>query len=135
VIYLVDTNIWLERLLAQTRTAEVGEFLNRVPSDELSITDFAFHSICVIMCRLQREQALLDFTEDVLIDGGVRVIALSPEYTPNIVTAMNDFHLDFDDAYQFVAAEDHDLVIVSFDADLDRTPRGRATPAEVVAGL
>jgi predicted nucleic acid-binding protein len=38
--------------------------------------------------------------------------------------------LDFD-AYQYVAAEKHDLVIVSFDADLDHTERGRKTPADV----
>jgi uncharacterized protein len=40
--------------------------------------------------------------------------------------------LNFDDAYQYVAAEKHDLTLVSFDADFDRTERGRKTPAEVL---
>ncbi len=39
-MYLVDTNVWLERLLSQAKSAEVAKFLNRVPSNELYITDF-----------------------------------------------------------------------------------------------
>ncbi len=35
-MYLVDTNIWLERLLDQERSAEVGQFLSRIPADRLS---------------------------------------------------------------------------------------------------
>ena len=43
-MYLVDTNIWLERLLEQARAEEVGRFLAQIPSDQLFITDFSFHS-------------------------------------------------------------------------------------------
>jgi len=39
-VYLVDTNVWLERLLEQERTEEVKRFLDSVSSDQLSITDF-----------------------------------------------------------------------------------------------
>jgi hypothetical protein len=45
---------------------------------------------------------------------------------------MRGFNLDFDDAYQYVAAEKHDLTLVSFDADFDRTDRGRKTPADIL---
>ena len=38
-MYLVDTNIWLERLLDQARSGEVGHFLNHIPSERLFITD------------------------------------------------------------------------------------------------
>ena len=41
------------------------------------------------------------------------------------------FHLDFDDAYQYVTSEKFNLVIVSFDADFDRTDRKRVVPAEI----
>jgi hypothetical protein len=44
-MFLVDTNVWLERLLDQDRTAEVGDFLDRFPSGRLFMTDFALHSI------------------------------------------------------------------------------------------
>lgn len=36
-MYLVDTNIWLERLLGQANSDEVGAFLDHVPSNELRI--------------------------------------------------------------------------------------------------
>lgn len=44
-MYLVDTNIWLERLLGQAKSDEVGQFLDQTPPNQLLITDFAFHSI------------------------------------------------------------------------------------------
>jgi len=53
-MYLVDTNVWLERLLNQAKSAEVGQFLSKVASRDLYVTDFTFHSICVILSRLAR---------------------------------------------------------------------------------
>ena len=46
---------------------------------------------------------------------------------------MSSLTLDFDDAVQYVAAERDDLTLVSLDADFDRTPRGRKTPAQALA--
>ena len=48
---------------------------------------------------------------------------------------MSRLTLDFDDAFNYVIAEKRDLVIVSFDKDYDRTPRGRKTPAQVLTTL
>lgn len=42
--------------------------------------------------------------------------------------ACTNHNLDFDDAYQYVAAELHNLTLVSFDPDFDRTPRRRLDP-------
>lgn len=53
-MYLLDTNVWLERLLDQERSNEVGQFLDRVSSEQLFITDFAFHSIGVVLTKLNR---------------------------------------------------------------------------------
>jgi len=44
-VYLVDTNIWLERLLDQAGSEEVGQFLQRVSNDRLYLSDFTLHSI------------------------------------------------------------------------------------------
>ncbi|MEJ7617779.1 MAG: type II toxin-antitoxin system VapC family toxin [Pyrinomonadaceae bacterium] len=104
-------------------------------TSELFITDFAFHSICVIMTRLKKEAFLLDFAKDTFIDGAVTLVSVLPEETQSIVDAMGKFGLDFDDAYQYIAAEKNDLTIVSFDNDLKGTPRGKQTPAEVIASL
>jgi hypothetical protein len=70
-MYLIDTNIWLERLLDQERSDEVGSFLDRMPSNHLFITDFSFHSIGVIMGKLDRMNAYLNFINDVFIYGAV----------------------------------------------------------------
>ena len=70
-MYLVDTNIWLERLLDQNNSAVVGELFDKIPLDQLFITDFSFHSICVILTRLKHPQTLIDFIEDVVIDGDI----------------------------------------------------------------
>jgi len=134
-LYLLDTNIWLERLLDQERNEEVAEFLNRVPSNQIHITDFSFHSICISLLKLDSATSILQFVNDVFIDGEVSLLHLSPEITPRLISAIQQFNLDFDDAYQYVAAEKFNLTLVSFDSDFDRTDRGRKTPAEILANL
>jgi predicted nucleic acid-binding protein len=131
-MYLLDTNIWLERLLDQVRSAEVGHFLDRTPSERLFITDFAFHSIGVVLSRLNQMDTLLRFVQDVFIDGAVGLIHLEPEDTEPLFRVIEQFDLDFDDAYQYIAAEKYNLVLVSFDSDFDHTERGRKTPAEAL---
>jgi hypothetical protein len=131
-MYLVDSNVWLERLLEQEKADEVGRFLDNVISNQLFITDFAFHSIAVIMCRLKQMSAFLQFIQDIFIDGSVSLIHLLPEDTYRIIQAMNEYNIDFDDAYQYVAAEKYNLIIVSFDGGFDRTHLGRRCPVEVI---
>jgi predicted nucleic acid-binding protein len=133
-MYLVDTNVWLERLLDQTRSDEVGYFLEHTLSEHLSITDFAFHSIGVILSRLNRMEVLLRFVQDAFIDGAIALIHLEPGDTERLAHVTEEFSLDFDDAYQYVAAEKYDLALVSFDSDFDHTERGRKTPAKVLQG-
>jgi predicted nucleic acid-binding protein len=131
-MYLVDTNIWLERLLDQERSEEVGSFLAQIPSDLLFMTDFTFHSIGVVLSRLKRADVLLQFVRDAFIEGDVSIVHLNPEDIAAVVETMQKFGLDFDDAYQYVAAERHNLTVVSFDSDFDRTERGRKTPADLI---
>jgi len=131
-MYLVDSNVWLERLLDQAKSEEVGQFLDYFPSDRLAITDFAFHSIGVALSRLQQKGILLRFVQDVFVDGGVDLVRLGPEDTQQLLGAMEQFNLDFDDAYQYIAAEKHGLILVSLDSDFDRTERGRKTPVEAL---
>jgi hypothetical protein len=76
---LADTNIWLERLLGQAHSDEVGQFLDQIPSNQIFITDFAFHSICVILTRLQSKAILLDFFQDVFVNGAVTLVSIKPE--------------------------------------------------------
>lgn len=130
-MFLIDTNIWIERILDQSRAAEVSQFFDRVPSGQLFITDFAFHSIGVILGRLSKVEVLPIFVEDIFFYGAVTLVHLEPDDVSDLVHTIRQFNLDFDDAYQYVAAEKHDLTIISFDADFDRTPRGRRLPVDI----
>lgn len=85
-MYLVDTNVWLERLPDQERSEEVGNFLSRPPSERLFITDFALHSIGVVMHRLHRLEALLRFVRDAFLDGAVVLTHLEPEDTQRLLS-------------------------------------------------
>ena len=119
-MYLIDTNIWLERFLDQARAEEVSLFLDRIPPERLFITDFAFHSIGVVLSKLGRKDALLRFVQDAFIEGAVSPIHLEPEDIQVVARMMEQFSLDFDDPYQYGAAKKYNLTTVSFDSDFDR---------------
>ena len=130
-MYLVDTNIWLERLLDQDRSEEVGDFLQRVPNDRLYLTDFTLHSIGIILLKLGEAEAYSRFVQDVLIDGAVRLVGLQPDDMMGVVDAAGKYRLDFDDAYQYAASAKFNFQIVSFDSDFDRTDRGKRLPEQI----
>jgi len=90
--------------------------------NQLFLTDFSFHSICLILARLKRLQSLLDFIQDLFIDGGVGLFTVRPEEMESVIGLMAEFKLDFDDAYQYFVAERDNLVLVSFDTDFVNTP-------------
>ena len=131
-MYLVDTNVWLERLLKQDKSDEARRFLEMTPPPELYITDFSFHSIGVILARFERLDALLDFTKDLFIEAGVNLISLTPEDVPDLASLIGEYKLDFDDAYQYLAAQQNGLTLVSFDTDFDRTDGGKKTPGQIL---
>jgi uncharacterized protein len=135
LVYLLDTNVWLERLLGQAQAKSVGDLLNTLPTEDICLTDFTLHSIGVICSRLKQPAVFTQFVQDVVIDGGVLVISLPPEAMHRVTVVMNSFTLDFDDAYQYVAAEREQVTIVSFDKDFDQTSRGRQTPQQILKQL
>jgi len=130
-MYLVDTNVWLERLLDQEQSETVGAFLNSTDPGDLIVSDFALHSVGIIMCRLARAEDFVRFVADVFIEGGVALVRLDAADMVRLVSVMQSFGLDFDDAYQYVAAEKMGATIVSLDSDFDRTERGKVGPEEV----
>jgi len=132
-MYLVDTNVWLELLLEQERAMEVQQFLQSVETIQLSMTEFALYSIGLITTRLGKEEIFETFISDILEDSAVKRICLSSFDLKRLLTVRKKFHLDFDDAYQYVAAKRDNLILVSFDTDFDKTDIGRKTPAEILS--
>jgi len=132
-MYLLDTNIWLERLLGQPNSAVVGELLDTVPIAELLMSDFTLHSLGIILPNVGARSVFPLFVQDVLIDGGVQLVRLSPFAMEHVVAIMDRFNLDFDDAYQYVVAEREEAVLISFDKDFERTDLVWQTPAQILA--
>ena len=133
-MYLVDTNVWLESILDQQKAGEVKVFFQKVEGKDLALTEFSLYSLAIILCRLKQEEAFADFLSDTIEDSGIKRIRLDISDLRQALLARNKFNLDFDDAYQYTAAEKFNLTIISFDQDFDRTERGRKTPGQISEG-
>ena len=127
-MFLLDTNIWLERLLGQRQAEVVAELLDNLSPSDMCMTDFTLHSIGVICNRLKQRDTFVRFVDDVLIDSDVLLVSIPANKMKRVVEIMDRFGMDFDDAYQYVAAELEKATIVSFDKDFDKTEQGRLTP-------
>jgi len=133
-MYLADTNLIAEILLRQTKAGEVKRFLENTAPEGLYLTEFSLYSLGIILLRRKMHDTFLQTVDDLLLTGGIRLVRLGLEDMQDVVHASRRFNLDFDDAYQYAAAEKHNLILVSFDGDFDRTERGRRTPTEVLQG-
>ncbi|PJA99329.1 MAG: VapC toxin family PIN domain ribonuclease [Ignavibacteriales bacterium CG_4_9_14_3_um_filter_30_11] len=131
MMYLIDTNIWLENLLDQERAKEVKEFLNNVETRLLYISDFTLHSIAIILTKLKKYDTFVKFLDDLFVNNKINLVRLEPESMKNVLTVISQYNLDFDDAYQYVCADSYNLEIISFDTDFDKTKLSRKTPAEI----
>jgi predicted nucleic acid-binding protein len=131
-MYLIDTNILLEILLKQPQAVSARRFLNSAQPQTLYLSDFALYSIGIRLIRIKRSETYNRLVNDLVVSGGVQVIRLEPADLSALTRAAKKYRLDFDDAYQYVLAEKHDLIIISFDAHFDSTPRGRKRPADIL---
>jgi len=130
-MYLLDSNFFLELLLDQDKADAVERFLRTRPREELHISEFSLYSVGIVLFRRRQFETFVAFLNDLVATGGVGLLRLSVEDMGELAVVAQRFNLDFDDAYQYVVAEKHNLEIISFDADFDRTERGRKTPENV----
>jgi len=127
--FLLDTNCFIQIVRSRPNAPQVEALLQALPVSHLFMTDFTLHSIGVIMARFGQVQGYMSFLTGLGVDRGFGVIGIDFARLGHIANTCAGFKLDFDDAYQYVAAEQNNLTLVSLDADFDRTPRGRLTPA------
>lgn len=131
-MYLLDTNILLELLLDQDSADQVERFLRSAPRENLFLSEFSLYSLGIVLLRKNRLDVFIQLVNDLLLQGGIRIARLNPEEMSVLVDNVNRFGLDFDDAYQYTAAQLRKLSIISFDGDFDKTELGRKTPSEVL---
>jgi len=117
LMYLLDTNIFLEILLKQERSEDCKGFLH-TNTDKIFISDFSLHSIGVILFRHNKQNIFEDFLNDVLTK--IRILNLpAAEYLP-MMKSSKENELDFDDLYQYAIAKYYDLQIVTMDSDFKK---------------
>jgi len=130
-MYLIDTNIFLEYILRRPHVSQVREFFHHTDPALLHMTDFSLHTLGVIYLREQKAGDFLTFVNEDVLASGIRILSLDPGEFSRIADASTRFHLDFDDAYQYTIADLHNLTIVSYDRDFDRTEKGRKEPHDL----
>lgn len=70
---LVDTNIFLEVLLEQTRSDEAKELLAKNDTHDFFISDFSLHSIGLVLLKRSKAETFRDFLSDMMSGAGTKV--------------------------------------------------------------
>ena len=117
VRYLVDTNVWLERLLDQEKSDISAKFLELASPEKILISDFSLHSIGVILFRYKKLILFETFIEDLFINAKIEVLSLDTTDLLEVSVNSKKFKLDFDDSYQLTLSQKYDLTLITFDMD------------------
>ena len=115
--HLADTNIFLEILLGDSKA---GICSSKHRSD-LYITDFSINSIGIVTHRLGKFEQFEIFLRDIL--PHVHIARLAEFSYDELVEVIKENGLDFDDAYQFIAAKEYDLTLVTLDNDFRKVEK------------
>ena len=73
LMYLLDTNIFLELFLDQDKADDVERFLRTVPKERFYISEFSLYSVGIILFRRKLFDVFVWFVEDLIITGGIKL--------------------------------------------------------------
>jgi predicted nucleic acid-binding protein len=131
---LIDTNIFLEVMLAQPRRKACVEFLNAVIAGEqkAAVTDFSLYSIMIILDGRGKLRELDRFLRSLSAYRGLTLYATSLQDKVDAVQLASDGEFDVDDAVQYVSARKLRVkAVVSLDKDFDHREIPRTDPEEI----
>lgn len=131
--YLVDTNVWMQLLRSREHADVVRRFLASIPPERLAISIYSLHGVGVVLGRHGQIDAYRAFVDNAILRPGIEVVAVPLDQLVLVSDLCLTHKLDYDDAYQYLAAQLHSLRLISLDADFDRTPLGRLTPDAALA--
>lgn len=131
--YLIDTSVWLEVLLNQDSADEARDLFADLLNHEIAISDFALHSLTIVLRGLDERETLVLMVDNMLTRYNIEIVTLEPSDMKDVYDACEDYGLDVDDAYQYVAAKKSGYTLISFDRDFNRTPSKRMKPREALA--
>ena len=126
--YLLDSNVLLDAFLRRKNWQESVDFLAKVRPIDVALADFSLHAMGFYL--VPKTPELFDEIVQDVIARGTWVLRIEPAQLSLVTQNAKHHRLDFDDAFVYTIAELHSLDIISFDADFDRTPRGRRTPGK-----
>jgi len=75
------------------------------------------------------------FINDLFINGQIEQLSLNSGDLLVVISNIQKFNLDFDDAYQLSVSQKYDLVIVTFDKDFNTRGIRKNTPEEIIQQL
>lgn len=132
---LIDTNILLSVLLKQNAYKITKEFLIKTENRgvKLLISDFAVHSICLVLDSRKETGAFKKFMDILRKFAGIQIYHLQPDDLDSIYHL--NLKLDFDDKIHYYIAKNKNLTLVSYDRDFDKTDLHRFTPAQALKEL
>jgi uncharacterized protein len=136
---LIDANVILEFLLARPHQDECLALFKLTSDGKVTafVMSYAVHSIEYMLYREGSLTALRTFLALLHASVGLTVYESSPteDLAALAFTKKADaaFQLDFDDALHYATAKKHNLVLVTFDHDFDRTDLRRVAPADILS--
>jgi predicted nucleic acid-binding protein len=131
---LIDTNIFLEVMLAQAKRKACVEFLNSVKTgkQKAAVTHFSLYSIMIILDGRGKLRELDRFLRSLSAYKGLTLYSSSLEDKVDAVEFAADGEFDVDDAIQYSSARKLRVkAIVSLDRDFDNREIPRKDPGEI----
>ena len=113
-MYLLDTNIFLEILLSQSKKETCKKFIIN-NSKNCFVSDFTLYSIGIVLFRKKLFDDYKDFSND--LSEIMNIISLPYVNHTQLANEGKKVKLDFDDMYQYHTARHHNLSIVTMDKD------------------
>jgi predicted nucleic acid-binding protein len=130
---LIDTNIFLEVMLAQAKRKACIEFLNGVKAGKhkAAVTDFTIYSIMIILDGLGKLRELDRFLCSLSAYKGLTLYATSLGDKVAAVELAANGEFDVDDAIQYASARSlRTEAVVSLDRDFDNHAIPRMDPGD-----
>ncbi len=124
---LLDTNIFLEILLAQPKAQAAQRFINSQQQGSLALSNYSLDGIGLKLYWAKKIDVLEQFGRE-LKDAEITILTIEPQDLGALVKNIKKWNLDFDDAYQYTLAQKYSLELVSFDKDFDKTDIVRVEP-------
>jgi len=116
-MFLLDTNILLEIILSQAKSAVCKKFI-RSNIGQIYVSDFSLYSVGIYLFRRNKEK---QFPKVLRIISGISSrTSLKDSELTGLSSVKINFHLDFDDAYQYQVAKEKKLTLVTLDNDFKK---------------